>query len=114
VGTRPDLDTSVPRLADEACRATDREPPSTHLIVDHDHFGDGYGALSPECAHAIRTLARAEGILLDPVYSGKAMAALLDWLRDGRVGADDTVVFWATGGAPALFAGRYESDLTAD
>ncbi len=57
--------------------------------------------------------ARAEGILLDPVYSGKAMAALLDWLRDGRIGDGDTVVFWATGGAPALFAGRYESELTA-
>jgi hypothetical protein len=42
------------------------------------------------------------------------MAALLDWLHDGRIAADDTVVFWATGGAPALFAGRYESDLTAD
>jgi hypothetical protein len=42
------------------------------------------------------------------------MAALLDWLRDGRIAAADTVVFWATGGAPALFAGRYESDLTAD
>jgi hypothetical protein len=40
------------------------------------------------------------------------MAALLDRLRDGRIGGD-TVVFWATGGAPALFAGRYESDLTA-
>lgn len=113
VGTRPDLDAIVPRLAAEACRITDREAPSTPVIVDHDHFGAGYGALSTECAHAIRTLARAEGILLDPVYSGKAMAALLDWLRDGRIGADDTVLFWATGGAPALFAGRYESELTA-
>jgi D-cysteine desulfhydrase family pyridoxal phosphate-dependent enzyme len=113
VGTRPDLDTIVPRLAAEACRATDREPPSGSVVVDHDHVGDGYGALSSECAEAIRLVARTEGILLDPVYSGKAMAALLDWLREGRIGGDDTVVFWATGGAPALFAGRYESDLTA-
>ena len=113
VGTRPDLDEIVPALAFEAARADRRdEGPSRHVIVDHDHFGDGYGALTDECADAIRTVARAEGILLDPVYSGKAMAALFDWLRDGRIGADDTVVFWATGGAPALFAARYEDSLT--
>jgi D-cysteine desulfhydrase family pyridoxal phosphate-dependent enzyme len=112
VGTRPDLDTMVPRLAAEASAATDREPPSGFVVVDHDHVGDGYGALSPAGAEAIRLVARTEGILLDPVYSGKAMAALLDWLRDGRIASGDTVVFWATGGAPALFADRYTSDLT--
>ncbi len=55
--------------------------------------------------------ARLEGIVLDPVYSGKAMAGLIAAVRDGRIGHDDTVVFWHTGGAPALFAGRYASDL---
>lgn len=113
VGTRPDLDDIVPALAFAAARFDKRdEGPSRHVIVDHDHFGDGYGALNDECADAIRTVARAEGILLDPVYSGKAMAAMISWLRDGRIGANDTVVFWATGGAPALFAARYEDSLT--
>lgn len=114
VGTRPDLDRVVPRLAADAARADGRGLPSQHMIVDHDHYGDGYGVMTTECAHAIRTLARGEGILLDPVYSGKAMAALLDWLCAGRIAAGDTVVFWATGGAPALFAGRYEEALTTE
>jgi D-cysteine desulfhydrase family pyridoxal phosphate-dependent enzyme len=109
VGTRPDLDDSVPMLAAQAAAALGREAPSPHVIVDHDHFGRGYGALSDECADAIRSVARAEGVFLDPVYSGKAMAALFDWLRDGRIKADDTVVFWHTGGAPALFVDQYEA-----
>ncbi len=113
VGTRPDLDAVVPKLAAEAARTSGRtEAAATHVIVDHDHVGAGYGLLSDECAAAIRTVARAEGILLDPVYSGKAMAALVDWLHDGRIGAGETVLFWHTGGAPALFAGQYEGSLT--
>jgi len=114
VGTRPDLDGVVPRLASEAAAASGRAAPSATVIVDHDHFGAGYGALSDECAHAIRTVARTEGILLDPVYSGKAMAALLDRLQDGRIRAGERVVFWHTGGAPALFANRYEVSLTQE
>jgi 1-aminocyclopropane-1-carboxylate deaminase/D-cysteine desulfhydrase-like pyridoxal-dependent ACC family enzyme len=112
VGTRPDLDEMVPRLARDATERLGRDAPSPHVVVDHDHVGAGYGELSDECASAIRTVARAEGILLDPVYSGKAMAALLDWLADGRIGDGERVVFWHTGGAPALFADRYERALT--
>jgi D-cysteine desulfhydrase family pyridoxal phosphate-dependent enzyme len=115
VGTRPDLDEIVPRLAAEAATASGRtEAPSLEVIVDADHVGDGYGLLSDECATAIRAVARAEGILLDPVYSGKAMAALTDWLRDGRIARGETVLFWHTGGAPALFAGQYEGALTRE
>ena len=61
---------------------------------------------------ALRLVARTEGLVLDPVYSGKAMAALITAVRRGDVGDDDTVVFWATGGSPALFAGRYADGLT--
>jgi 1-aminocyclopropane-1-carboxylate deaminase/D-cysteine desulfhydrase-like pyridoxal-dependent ACC family enzyme len=114
VGTRPDLDTIVARLATQAARATGRGAPSAEVIVDHDHVGGGYGVLTDECTAAIRTLARTEGIFLDPVYSGKAMAALCAWLRDGRIPADETVVFWHTGGSPALFVDDYQGAFTTE
>jgi 1-aminocyclopropane-1-carboxylate deaminase/D-cysteine desulfhydrase-like pyridoxal-dependent ACC family enzyme len=114
VGTRPDLDDVVPRLAAEAAAASSRGAPSATVVVDHDHFGAGYGRLTDECVDALRLVARTESLVLDPVYSGKAMAALIAYLRDGRIGADETVLFWHTGGAPALFAARYEAPLTAD
>lgn len=67
-------------------------------------MGPRYGEPTPAGEAAIRTLARAEGIFTDPVYSGKAVAALLDWVRAGRFHPSQTVVFWHTGGIPALFA----------
>lgn len=69
-----------------------------------DWMGPAYAAPTPACETALRLLARAEGIFVDPVYSGKAFAALLDWVRAGRFAPTDTVVFWHTGGIPALFA----------
>jgi len=56
---------------------------------------------------AIDRVAGLEGVILDPVYTGKAMAGLIGAAREGRFGAGDTVVFWHTGGAVALFAHRY-------
>ncbi|HRI56907.1 MAG TPA: D-cysteine desulfhydrase family protein, partial [Anaerolineae bacterium] len=53
---------------------------------------------------ALRLLASSEGLLLDPVYTGRALAGLLDLIRQGRFAAEETVVFWHTGGLPALFA----------
>jgi D-cysteine desulfhydrase family pyridoxal phosphate-dependent enzyme len=79
------------------------------LVVDDGYAGPAYGTLTPECAEAIRLVARTEGILLDPVYAGKAMAALIDHVRRGDVGRDESVVFIHTGGTPALFA--YASEL---
>jgi D-cysteine desulfhydrase family pyridoxal phosphate-dependent enzyme len=107
VGTRPDLDTAVPRLAREAAALSGRARPSAEVIVDHDHYGDGYGTLSAPAVEAMKIAARSEGLVLDPVYTGKAMAALIARVRDGRIGARDSVVFWHTGGAPALFDARY-------
>ena len=112
VGTRPDLDARIPELALDAAHALGRGAPNTTVIVDHDHIGNGYGELTDAGLDALRTFARTEGLLLDPVYSGKAAAALLSALRGGRIGPDDSVVFWSTGGAPALFAHRYQAALT--
>ncbi len=73
------------------------------VIIHGDYVGPGYGELYPEVVEAIRLVARTEGVLLDPVYTGKAMAGLVDLVRRGAVGREETVVFWHTGGAPALF-----------
>ena len=67
-------------------------------------IGEGYGIPTAECLEAIKLLAETEGILLDPVYTAKAMAALIRHARDGAVDASASVVFVHTGGLPALFA----------
>jgi L-cysteate sulfo-lyase len=66
--------------------------------------GDGYGIPTPGMIEAVGLLARLEGIVLDPVYSGKAMAGLIGLIRAGHFGADETIVFIHTGGMPAMFA----------
>lgn len=74
------------------------------VVTSQDHYGDGYGIPTPAGLEAIRLAARTEALLLDPTYTGKAMAGLLHDVRRGAIGPDDTVVFLHTGGAPALFA----------
>jgi 1-aminocyclopropane-1-carboxylate deaminase/D-cysteine desulfhydrase-like pyridoxal-dependent ACC family enzyme len=69
-----------------------------------EYVGEGYGIPSPQGIEAIKTLARSEGIFLDPVYSSKAMACLFDQIHRGLLGVKDLVVFLHTGGTPALFA----------
>jgi L-cysteate sulfo-lyase len=64
----------------------------------------GYGLPNPGMIDAVKSMASLEGILLDPVYTGKAMAGLIDMVRRGRFARDETVVFIHTGGTPALFA----------
>ena len=74
------------------------------VAIDDRFLGGGYAVLTSAEREAVRLLARNEGILLDPVYTGKAMAGLLGLVRGGEIGSDETVVFWHTGGTPALFA----------
>jgi L-cysteate sulfo-lyase len=76
------------------------------VLVNCDYVGEGYGIPTPEALHAIELLARTEGILLDPVYSAKGMAGLIDLIRQGRYTDKDNVVFLHTGGAQALFGYR--------
>lgn len=71
-----------------------------------DYTGAAYGVETPEGKEALRLLARTEGIFLDPVYSAKAFAALLGWVRAGRFRPDDSVLFWHTGGVAGLFAAQ--------
>ncbi|MEZ4769782.1 MAG: D-cysteine desulfhydrase family protein [Caldilineales bacterium] len=79
------------------------------FIVHDEYLGGGYGVLGAAEREAIGLLARSEGLLADPVYTGRALAGLLDLIRRGRFRADETVVFWHTGGLPAIFA--YEDGL---
>jgi len=72
------------------------------------YIGPGYGALTPGGREAMDLLAHTEGILLDPVYTAKAMAGLIDDVRWGQVVPGETVVFVHTGGTPAVFAYRDE------
>lgn len=107
VGTRPDLDERVPEKAIESARAAGRGDPAGALRIDHDRYGAGYGAPTPAAREALDLAARFEGLVLDPVYSAKAMAGLVAARREGRIGPDETTVFLHTGGMPALFTAAY-------
>jgi 1-aminocyclopropane-1-carboxylate deaminase/D-cysteine desulfhydrase-like pyridoxal-dependent ACC family enzyme len=78
------------------------------IDIRDDYIGERYGVVTPGSRAALALLARTEGILLDPVYTGKAMAGLIDDAHHGRLGARDQVVFIHTGGTPAVFAYRDE------
>jgi len=79
------------------------------LKINDLYIGEGYGIPTKECVDAIRLVAQTEGIFLDPVYTGKAMAGLIDLVNKGYFKSEDTIVFIHTGGIPALFA--YHDDV---
>jgi 1-aminocyclopropane-1-carboxylate deaminase/D-cysteine desulfhydrase-like pyridoxal-dependent ACC family enzyme len=99
-----DFPASVARLASEVCQHLG-EPrtfaPSDVPLVEGTYVGEAYGRPSPAGNAALERLARAEGILLDPVYTAKAFAGLLG---EARLFGNEPVVFLHTGGVPALFA----------
>ncbi len=104
VGARPDLDTCVPEKAREVAALAGLPEPSGPATIDHERFGRHYGDLTESCREAILLAARTEGLVLDPVYTGKAMAGLISATREGRIGPGTRTVFLHTGGAPGLFA----------
>ena len=73
------------------------------ILCDDRFFAPGYGVLNAPTSAAIKKLASREGILLDPTYSGKAFAALIDYLENGNYGMEDHLLFLHTGGTPSLF-----------
>lgn len=78
------------------------------FVIEDRFYGAGYGEPTSEGLDAIRLLARTEAVFLEPVYTGKAMAALLAHIREEMFSADESVVFLHTGGGPSLFAFRDE------
>jgi len=79
-------------------------PPRESVICFDEYVGAGYSRPTPEMTEAVQLLAQTEGILLDPVYTGKQMAGLIDLVRKGYFKPTDRVLFLHTGGSPALYA----------
>jgi len=77
--------------------------PREAVVANCDYVGAGYGIPTEAMGEAVAMVAQEEGILLDPVYSGKAMAGLIDLIRKGQFGKNETIVFLHTGGAVGLF-----------
>jgi 1-aminocyclopropane-1-carboxylate deaminase/D-cysteine desulfhydrase-like pyridoxal-dependent ACC family enzyme len=99
----PELRTRVLALASETATALGR-PAAVHDVEIDDRFiGAGYGIPTPEGLDAVRRLARTHGLLLDPAYTGKAMAGLTARARSGSFRPGAAVLFVHTGGWPALF-----------
>jgi L-cysteate sulfo-lyase len=80
------------------------------IIIRNEYLGDGYGIAGELEKEAIRLMATLEGILLDPVYTGRAMGALIDLIHKNEFSKNDSILFWHTGGGPALFS--YAEKLT--
>ncbi len=110
-----ELQTLVAAIANQAAdqlNVPERLSPD-QILVNADYLGAGYGILGSVEIEAIRLFAQTEGLLLDPVYTGRAAAGLVDLVRKGFFKANDTVLFWHTGGTPALFATDYARGLLA-
>jgi len=84
------------------------------VLATDQYCQAGYGVLTDAEREAISLFARTEGLLLDPVYTGRAAAGLIDLIRIGFFKKDDTVLFWHTGGSPALFAEKYSGAIQSE
>jgi D-cysteine desulfhydrase family pyridoxal phosphate-dependent enzyme len=96
----------VRRLAFEACKLcrTDGAAPDLQVAVNDRYLGHGYAKVGELEREAIRLVARTEGLLLDPVYTGRAMGGMIDLIRHGVLTRGQRVLFWHTGGLAALSA----------
>ncbi len=81
------------------------------ILINDQYIGGGYGVLSSLERDAIKLFARTEGMVLDPVYTARAAGALVDLIKNGELKAGEQVLFWHTGGIPALFASQYSGLL---
>jgi D-cysteine desulfhydrase len=95
---------SIARGTARLLGAPDLVPEGVQVLLDHRYAGEGYGVIGPREREAIQLLARLEGIFLDPVYTARAMGGLIDMIARGEFTKKERVLFWHTGGTPALFA----------
>lgn len=103
----------IAKLATDALSylGSDKKVLESDLHFDLNYYAPGYEIPNDASSNAIKLLARSEGILLDPVYTGKAFAGMLDYIKKGKVESGSNVVFWHTGGISALFA---EKEIVGD
>jgi len=110
---RGDLQAKVAKLATETAAHLGQimKFAPGDVDVNADYLGAGYAIMGEPERQAIQLAAQTEGLLLDPVYTGRAFAGMLDLIRKGSIRRDETVLFWHTGGTPALFA--YAEELAS-
>ncbi len=101
----PPYETLMARLATQTARklGLDRDYRAEDFQVRYDCVGAGYEVVSDAMREAVGLTARLEGVLLDPIYTGRAMSGLMRMIRQGELEPGQTVVFWHTGGLPAIF-----------
>jgi len=81
---------------------------SDEVIVDDGYMGEGYGTLTKKSVEAVKLVAQTEGSFLEPLYTGRVMAALIDQIREGKIKREDTVILYHSGGMPVLYARNEE------
>jgi L-cysteate sulfo-lyase len=110
---RDEQEKSIARLLDAtwAHLGLKGAAPHDNIEANDNYYGEAYGMPTPAIKEAVALLAQTEGVLLDPVYSGRAMAGLVDLVRKGAFGKDENIVFVHTGGQAGLFA--YEPAFAA-
>jgi D-cysteine desulfhydrase family pyridoxal phosphate-dependent enzyme len=107
------LKSHVSQLASDASEKMGEQVEITpsDVLANADYCNAGYGVLTEAEREAVQLFAKYEGLLLDPVYTGRAAAGMIDLIRKGFFKKDETVLFWHTGGQPALFADRYANKI---
>ena len=107
------LKNHVSKIASEASEKLEQRIEFTpaEVLANADYCGAGYGVLTDAEREAVKLFAKYEGLLLDPVYTGRAAAGMIDLIRKGFFKKDETVLFWHTGGQPALFADKYANKI---
>jgi len=96
-----ELDPTIVKLLDGLASLAGVEVDPSEIELSDDELGDGYGVPTRQADAATELLARTEGIFVDPIYTAKALAGLIDRCRTGRL--TGPVVFWHAGGTPGLF-----------
>lgn len=107
------LKTHVSKLASDASEKLGErvEFSRAEVLANANYCEPGYGVLTDAEREAVQLFAKYEGLLLDPVYMGRAAAGMIDLIRKGFFKKDETILFWHTGGQPALFAEKYANQI---
>lgn len=107
------LKTRVSSLASDASEKIGERLDFTRedVLATEEYCKAGYGVLTDAEREAVQMFAKLEGLLLDPVYTGRAAAGMIDLIRKGFFKKDETILFWHTGGQPALFADKYVNQI---